>query len=109
MAMGPFSLREKDRMRGRKWCSYSDPLTLALSRREREFRCPTPNFVPNTIGLPLNWGRITRASPTVRLSSPKLHFIPADSFEDPTNVRTRVAFAVQGQPLRGKPAHRETS
>jgi len=29
-------------------------LTLALSRREREFLCSTPNFVPNSIGLLLS-------------------------------------------------------
>jgi hypothetical protein len=51
MAMGPFSLREKVRMRGRKWFACSAPLTLALSRREREFRCPTPKFVPNSIAF----------------------------------------------------------
>jgi hypothetical protein len=36
-------------------CSLLSPLTLALSRRERGLRktlCPTPQFVPNSIGLP---------------------------------------------------------
>jgi hypothetical protein len=53
--MGPFSLREKDRMRGRKWWSYWDPLTLTLSLREREFSCSPPKFVPNTIELRVCW------------------------------------------------------
>jgi hypothetical protein len=53
MMLGSFSQREKVRMRGRnKECPSFDPLTLALSRREREFSKLTsipPKFVPNTI------------------------------------------------------------
>jgi hypothetical protein len=51
MAMGSFSLREKVRVRERKWFAGWDPLTLALSLREREFRYRAPKFVPNSIAL----------------------------------------------------------
>src|SRR5258708_31779375 len=36
--------------------SLFDPLTLALSLRERELLYPTPKFVPNSIGLPPSQG-----------------------------------------------------
>jgi hypothetical protein len=58
---GSFSLREKVRMRERnKGCPPFAPLTLALSRREREFSKLTsipPKFVPNTIELMASTGK----------------------------------------------------
>jgi hypothetical protein len=93
MAMGPFSLWEKDRMRERKWWSYSDPLTLALSRREREFRCPTPNFVPNTIGGKARMGVASRTAVLATpLGTPFLTF-PPDGGKEPGSETPHLAVA----------------
>ena len=48
--MGSFSLWEKVRMREEERASLLNSLTLALSRRERELRPPTPEVEPNSVG-----------------------------------------------------------
>ncbi len=77
-------------MRGRKWCFHLDSLTLTLSRREREFSCPTPKFEPNSIGL-LPEGEGTQR--LTRTDNAEHNYLPAQEENTPPKTAAIVTSA----------------